>query len=436
MNNFNDSAELELRFRTVVEHAIDGIITIDTRGIVESINPAACRLFGYASEDIVNKNISILMPEPHRKQHDSYLEKYHATGQKNVIGIGREVTGCKKDGSLFPFWLSVTELKINNKTIFTGIVHDISELKSAEEEVRRLNRRLIDANSELEEKISQRTDELAEVVNRLLAANQQLKNEVADRLNAENALSLKQAELLKALAKEKELNELKSKFVSIASHEFRTPLSTILSSTALVKRYGEVDNREKQWAHLEKIKDAVNHLTGILNDFLSLSKIDEGKISCQPERFNFRGFCAEIAEEMSGLTKYKQEIICNEPDEDLYLYTDKRFLKNIVFNLISNALKYSEKDVYCQARFDENFLYITVKDEGIGIPFNEQVHLFERFFRAGNATNVQGTGLGLSIVKKYIELMGGKLSFQSEENCGTVFTLQLPLSLDADGDCK
>lgn len=434
MDEIISSQELELRFRTVVEHAVDGIITINVDGLIESVNPSGCRLFGYEACELVGHNVSMLMPEPDRSGHDGYIARYVSTGNARVIGIGRDVIGRRKDGSLFPFRLSVSELQIRDRTIFTGFIHDISDLKRVEDEVIELNGRLRNANAELELKIEQRTEQLAEVVNRLLAANEQLKDEVNYRLSVEHELSRKQEELLGALVREKELSELKSKFVSMASHEFRTPLSAILSSAALVKRYGEVNNSAKQMVHLEKIKDVVGHLIGILNDILSLTKIDEGKIVCRPEYFNFRGFCGEISEEMSGLTKLKQQILCAELECDLYVYTDKRFLKNIVFNLVSNALKYSDKDVLLSTRYDENYLYLMVKDEGIGIPAHEQVHLFERFFRAGNATNVEGTGLGLSIVKKYVEMLGGCLSFESVEDVGTTFRLQLPLKMgDLEG---
>jgi PAS domain S-box-containing protein len=408
--------ELELRLYAMFETAVDGIVTIDHHGIIESTNQATCRLFGYEKSEMVGNNITMLMPSPFREMHDAYIGNYLDSGKKKIIGIGREVQGRRKNGTVFPFWLSVSEIPIKGKLVFAGFVHDITELKKAEHEVRLLN-------SALESKVSERTEQLADVVNRLLAANKKLEREVYDRQSAEQALHMKQEELVQALEREKELSELKSRFVSMASHEFRTPLATIQSSGALVRRYAETSNMERLQFHLEKIRNTVNNLTSILNDFLSLTKLEEGRVENRPELFDLHTFCQETIEEVRGLTKPGQEIMYMDVDEVHLVSLDPRLLRNILYNLLSNAIKYSSKSITLESHIQNNALILQVIDQGLGIPDADKQHLFDRFFRASNVTNIQGVGLGMNIVKRYLEIMGGDISFESEEGKGTTFTI-------------
>ena len=236
-------------------------------------------------------------------------------------------------------------------------------------------------------------------------------------------------ETRKALEKEKELSELKSRFVSMASHEFRTPLSTILSSVSLIGRYAESTDQPKREKHVNRIKSAVRNLTGILNDFLSLSKLEEGKVDNKPEPFLIQELCEDVIDEMQGLLKPGQYFFLSTPPEPVEVTLDRRLIRNILFNLFSNAMKYSSdgKPINCICRVEDGLLLLEVRDEGIGIPEADQAHLFTRFFRAANSTNIQGTGLGLNIVKRYVELMDGSVTFASELGVGTTFTVRLPL---------
>ncbi len=250
----------------------------------------------------------------------------------------------------------------------------------------------------------------------------------------QNITKKKKAEedMKRALEKEKQLNELKSRFVSMASHEFRTPLSTILSSSSLVEKYlakGDKDPdtlNENTSRHLKRIKSSVGNLTSILNDFLSLDKLEQGKIELKPTHFQIDKFAEELIEEIQATLKRGQKIIYRHIGKTS-VYLDKQMLKNILYNLISNASKYSPEDSHIEftTDFDKTGLNITVQDHGMGIPENDQVHLFERFFRAKNVINIQGTGLGLNIVKRYADLLDGKLSFTSKEGEGTVFCLSI-----------
>jgi PAS domain S-box-containing protein len=235
-------------------------------------------------------------------------------------------------------------------------------------------------------------------------------------------------EILNNLKKEKHLNEMKSRFVSMASHEFRTPLSTILSSLSLINKYNELDNKEKQVKHIHRIKSSVNTLNSILNDFLSLEQLESGKKSTNIQSFNLKKCCTSCIDEMNLQTKKGQVINYVIDNSDKKVFLDKDLLKKVLFNLLSNAIKYSPeyKPIEVISKIKENRIFISVSDKGIGIPKEEQSHLFDRFFRARNSINIQGTGLGLNIVKRYLELMKGVISFESNENEGTTFNLTLP----------
>ncbi|KKX48439.1 hypothetical protein L950_0221075 [Sphingobacterium sp. IITKGP-BTPF85] len=234
-----DSAKL---LEAIIDHAIDGIITIDNRGLIESINPAASSLFGYSDHEVIGNNVSMLMPEPDHSRHDSYIDNYKRTGHKKIIGIGREVLGRKKDGTTFPFRLAVSEVWYKNRNIFTGFIHDLTREKAAEN---RLKKHAV----ELEQKVSERTKDLIMLV---------------------SELEKTKAEVSKSLEKEKELGQLKSRFVSMASHEFRTPLSSVQLSASLIDKYIEKPDFASVLKHTGKIKSSVQLLTSILNDFLSL----------------------------------------------------------------------------------------------------------------------------------------------------------------------
>ena len=234
-------------------------------------------------------------------------------------------------------------------------------------------------------------------------------------------------EVFRALKKEKELNELKSRFVTTASHEFRTPLATILSSVSLISRYDNDQDIEKRHKHIDRIKSSVNNLTEILNDFLSLSKFEEGITRNNPESIEIDKFAFSLIEDLKSMTKENQSILFLHQQGDSTVCVDKQLLKNALTNLLSNAIKYSSKNIEFYTSQVNSILYITIKDYGIGIPQDDQPHLFERFFRAKNAINIQGTGLGLNIVKKFVELMEGKISFNSKLEEGTIFNIEIPI---------
>lgn len=551
MENKLDPQDIaSLQLAAVIQTATDGIIIIDMHGIILKVNNAASELFCYHIDELIGRNINMLMPEKYSEKHDGYLQNYHSTGEKKIIGIGREVEGKRKNNTVFPCYLSISEVRLPDTVLYTGIVHDLTEQKQIERELisakekiemyfdlantinvvldrqtkiinlnhkglsfvglkqdevvglfwfnlilppteqlplqlalmemmsgniptldsfdtraiqangeikeyswknsllkdangevkgmicsgidisdlREAEQRILSMNTELEKRVSRRTEELAAAINQLLNINKKLEFEIQERKTAENALRENENALRKAYEREKELNHLKSRFVSMASHEFRTPLSTILSSAELIEAYNESGQDKQRGKHIVRIRSAVNNLTSILNDFLSLSKLEEGKVLSQPVEFIFNDFCIDLLEDILPILKPGQKIVSPTDNLQTVLFLDHKLLKNILLNLFSNAIKYSEEDksIYFQFDVDEKWLYFSIRDEGIGIPSEEQEHLFTRFFRAHNVENIQGTGLGLTIVKRYLELMEGSIHFESQLGVGTIFKISLP----------
>jgi len=223
---------------------------------------------------------------------------------------------------------------------------------------------------------------------------------------------------------------LKSRFVSIASHEFRTPLTSIQLSVSLIEKYAETFNSPNIVKHVGKIKSAVGNLTSILNDFLSLEKLESGKQEAIYQDFDLVKFSESITEEMQILAKQNQNIIYQHTGTKSTIQLDQNLLRNCIVNLVNNAIKYSGEDSFIgfTTEISDRECIITISDNGIGIPEADQKNLFEAFFRAHNTGTIPGTGLGLNIVARYTHLMNGSIAFKSEVNQGTSFIIKFPMS--------
>jgi len=398
---------------SLFENATEGIILTNRKGEIVLVNPAATAIFNYLPEELIGKSIEILIPNRFRPKHEKHRDNFHANPQNRTMGAGRDLFGKRKDGSDVPVEVSLSHYKKGDETFVIAFIIDITRRK------------------EIEKNLLEKQTELEAVTNDIRKLNAELEKKVNERTlilkEALEKLEESQTELSEALDKEKQLSEIKSRFVSMASHEFRTPLSTVLSSASLLSKYTKEDDQEKRDRHIKKIKDSVKHLNDILNDFLSLGKLDEGKIAAEPREFNGRELLEETREEIKGLLKPGQHII-NSYSGDEILYSDRKLLKNVLFNLLSNAIKFSELDapITINCVTASGITTISVIDRGIGISKDDQEHLFSSFFRGANAANIQGTGLGLHIVKRYIDLLGGTAKLQSELNKGTTVTVEFP----------
>ncbi|HRH02040.1 MAG TPA: PAS domain-containing sensor histidine kinase [Bacteroidia bacterium] len=380
-------------------YATEGILVSDDTGTITQANPSAEKLFGYGKGELTGQKIETLIPKKLSDKHLESRTKFQQHPHPRSMGQGMELHGLKKDGTEFPVEISLSPYSTPEGKFVIAFIIDISIRKQAEDKLKNYS-------VELERQVKNRTLILEEAVDELQKTKEDLRQ---------------------ALEKEKDLNELKTRFVSMASHEFRTPLTTMLSSLSLVTKYGEQKDTENQLKHVGKIKTSINNLTDILNDFLSVSKLEEGKIENLPEAINLKTFINEIISDMLGMAQNNQQIALSYSGNE-QVVLDKKLVKNILFNLISNALKFSPNGgtVEVSVKVQNSSLRISVKDNGIGIPKEDQEHLFERFFRGNNATHIQGTGLGLAIVSRYAELMNATLDFESKENKGTTFTIIIP----------
>lgn len=261
---------------------------------------------------------------------------------------------------------------------------------------------------------------------------QELEAEIAERERVEHELRETQAQLREALERERELSELKTRFIATASHEFRTPLSSILSSASLIERYTTAEQQPKRLKHVARIQSSVRNLTQILEDFLSLSALEEGDRLQHRQEVRVPALIKSVLESVQVFAKPDQQLSYQHLGSDRSIWLNAQSLKNILLNLLSNAIKYSPEGGTITVTSEltahpKRQLHLVVADTGMGIPEAQQKHLFSRFFRADNATAIQGTGLGLYIVKKYAEALGGTIDLSSTLGVGTRVSFNLPL---------
>ncbi len=377
--------EGEAGFRVLFEYATISILVVGKEGRIELANPCAMDLFGYTAGELIGQPLEILIPDQLRNRHQHHREGYFERPKARPMGFGLDLYARRKGGDVFPVEISLGHYELNGERLAVAFVTDITKRKEAEQELKR-------ANEELEQRVRERTLELTD-----------------------------------SLEREKTMNEMKSRFVSMASHEFRTPLSAVLSSISLVEQYHGPENDEKRKKHIDRIKSSVKNMTAILNDFLSLDKLEQGKVEVERGLFSLPEFAEDIVDELRGILKKGQNIRCGHSG-DTEILQDKKILRNVFLNLLSNAIKYSGEDQEIQLGTEvrNNRVTIVISDKGIGIPEDEQEHLFNRFFRAKNSVNIQGTGLGLNIVKRYVELMSGTIRFTSLPGEGTSFIVEFP----------
>ncbi|MCM4157866.1 PAS domain-containing sensor histidine kinase [Gramella sp. AN32] len=401
-------------FNLLFQAASEGIIVVNSKQIIVMANAAAEEMFGYQQGQLVNKHLDILIPKDYHHRHHRHFNNFLDTSEKRQMGHGRDLYGVKKDGILFPVEAGLNPFQMNGEDYVMSLVIDISVRKETQRQIKELN-------TQLEGKIEVRTQELQESVEKLQNLNLDLEEEIKKRKEAEKKIK-------DALQKEKELSDLKTKFLSLVSHEFKTPLSGILTSATLAEKYTKEAQQEKREKHLITIRNKVHYLNNILNDFLSIERLDSGKGQYKFSNFSLKRLINEVIYNANITLKDGQEISYPRDIEDVELYMDEKILELILSNLLGNAIKYSPENtlINFEIDFEEDFMAFEVRDQGRGIPENDQKHIFERYFRAENALLDQGTGIGLNIAKTHLENLGGTIEFESIENKGTTFKIRIP----------
>jgi PAS domain S-box-containing protein len=357
------------QLKKLFEKALDALITIDQEGKVFEWSPQAEKIFGYSESEIKGKKISeSIIPQNFRSAHETGMKHYLATGHGPVLNSRIEITAIKKSGEEFPIELTIFPLKFKEQHYFTAFVRDITEIKKSKENME------------------------------------------------------------KALERQKELNEMKSQFISMTSHELRTPLTTIRSNTELINY--QIDNNDvlridQLKKNAQRIDNNVDRLNQLINNILMIGKLDSQKVPFSPTPIIVDAFIKENI--LPDFSTKGSNIICFVKGDPFPINLDKNLFTQILMNLIENAVKYSPdaKSPQVHVHYKED-LIIKVIDFGIGIPEKDQPKLFSKFFRASNVRNIQGTGLGLAIVKDFIKLHDGELSVDSEEGKGSTFIIKFP----------
>ncbi|MDB5207452.1 MAG: domain S-box protein [Flavisolibacter sp.] len=404
------------QFEALFNFATIGIIVTNKEGKIVNFNKYAEIQFGYSKEEITGQVVDVLLPTSTHERHIKYREQYYHHPEPRIMGHGRDLFAQSKDGTTFPVEVSLSHYIIKNETFVIAFVIDITVRKTHEarameqkNELESVTAEIKSMNLELEQKVEDRTKMLREALSELERSKEEL------NLAYEN---------------EKELNELKSGFVTVASHEFRTPLTTILSSAYLLDKYNQSNADPRVEKHIDRIKIAVDGMKNILEDFLSLGKMEEGLMQANVELVSpseIDTIFNDLIQDLDGLLKKGQKInFTNSVDSNVWL--DRNLVKNILINLVSNAIKFTDENqpIEIVAVFMDTIFMVCVTDKGIGISNEDQKHLFERFFRGKNANHIQGTGLGLHIVGKYLELMKGRITVKSKLDEGTTVTVYIP----------
>jgi len=361
-----------------------GIIVFDDNLKIVLANNPAGNIFGYTN--LLDKNIKTFLKDY------SVISKFISNPYSDEFKSTIELIGINKKGEELYLEFNFGKMEYEGVFYYKALVNDISARKLKENEISHLN-------IQLEEEVKLSNNELKKVIKQLKAS----------------------------LNKEKELNNLKTKFIELTSHEFKTPLSAILTSTELMSKYSDLNNLGKKNKHLKKVKFMIAHLNNMLDDLLTLENIEAGNVLPNYEVFELKNLIAEIKKNSSLFLKKTQKInLKTIPDEKIFY--DPKIINIILTNLLNNAIKYSGENstIYIAIQNDSSHLHISITDEGIGIPKDEQKLIFNRFFRAKNAQFYSGTGIGLNIVKGYVDSLKGTISFQSNENKGTVFNVKLP----------
>lgn len=394
-------------FKLLSEAVSEGVVVVNQEQLIVAANKQVNSMFGYEKDELLGNLALTLIPETFHTKLNRHIQPYFKNPDSGKMVKNLNITGKRNNNVEFPVEVSLTPFSIYGNGYLLVLINDMTYLREKEHEIHELNTRL-------EQKIKVRTVELRDTV-------AELKKEIKRRIQAETQIK-------NALHKERELNELKTKFLSLVSHEFKTPLSGILTSAILIGKYTKTEHQDKRNKHLKTILGEVRHLNNILNDFLSIERLEKGKEVYNLTDFPLSNVINEVVYNTNMLLKSGQHITYPQNIDDVVIHQDKKIVALTLSNLLHNATKYSLEDSKIDLQVDilKGKVVFRIKDEGIGIPEKDQKHIFERYFRAENVLLNHGTGIGLNIVKGHLENLGGSIYFKSEENKGSIFTVEFP----------
>ena len=396
-------------FEVLTNSISEGVLVVGEDQCVLAVNQPLLDIFGYTREELEGRNFESLIPEPNHDEHRSHFKSFLKEGTSRRMASGRVLYGRHRNGRPIPVEVGLTPMVSGDSTFVVALILDVSHKLEREKSIARLNK-------ELEEMVLQRTEQLNQTV-------EHLTRECEKREVAENKVR-------EALRREKELNAIKTSFMQMVSHEFKTPLSGILTSAMLIEKYQESDQQEKRLKHLQSIKRKVQHLDALLNDFLAVERLGAGRESYRFTQFWLGDLLREVVGESEHVLGPHQTLISEIPEEPVHMYQDRVVLNLILSNVLNNAIKYSDEAgeirLTAERLSDQGIIRIRVTDQGVGIPREEQHYIFSRYFRASNAKNIQGTGIGLNMARKHLQNLGGHIFFKSQEGEGSVFTIMIP----------
>jgi hypothetical protein len=406
-------------FNILFEAIPEGIIIVDKNQHIVATNLSIEKMFGYNKGELISQSFNNLLPLRYQTTHKNQFAYFTTRIRSKRNTHGLYLFGLTKQKKEFPLEIALNPFTIYEKDYVMALILDMT--------IRRETEKKIDSiNVVLEEKVKTGTAKLKKTIAKLKEANLNYKKELQRRIKIEGKIN-------NALKKEKELSDLKSKFLSLVSHEFKTPLSGILTSAILLEKYQLTEQQEKRDKHLKTITEKVQFLNNILNDFISLERIDSTYQNYKFTVFNLSKVINEVVYNANMLLKSGQHINVSQNTSDYILYQDEKILEITLNNIIYNAIKYSPENTKIDLEISkkEDNLIFKITDRGIGIPIKDQKFIFNSYFRAENVLNVQGTGIGLNIVKAHLENIGGTISFKSIENIGSAFFVELPINKES-----
>jgi len=401
-------------FETLFEAISEAVIVVDEFQKIRIVNSSVKKIYGYEKDELLEKPLETLIPGEHKKRYIEFFKIFFSHQKKRQIGEGTDLYALHKNNTIFPIEMGLNPFEMKGELYVMILIVDITVRKQK-------NLEILTLNTKLENIVKERTHKLSDTVDKLEKINQQLDEENKKRIEAENTAKV-------TLKKERDLNELQTKFLSMVSHEFKTPLTGISVSTMLLKKYTLTKQQKKREKYISIINGKVHYLNSILNNFLSIEKLEKKEIRYDITTFSIKDVIDEVINGANLLFKEGQEVICTSDFDGISITQDKKIIELTISNLISNAIKYSLENttIFIAAAQDKKSTTIRIIDKGFGIPEKDQKNIFKRYFRAENVLLIEGTGIGLNIVKKHLENLGGQLEFKSEYNVGTTFTVTIP----------